>query len=61
MHDRLAHIGVRIAGERAEPRLDSIERFANGREAAAVDDPLQRQQLFIGALGIDIADDEGRR
>ena len=54
VHDRLAHIGVGVAGQAAEPGLDGVQGLADGDEAAAVDDALDGQQLLVGLLGIGI-------
>ena len=54
MHDRLAHVGVGVAGQAAEPGLHSVQGLADGNEAAAVDDALDRQQLVVGLLGIGV-------
>ena len=58
MHDRLAHIGVGVAGQAAEPGFDRVQGLADGDEAAPVDDALDGQQLVAGQLGIGIADDD---
>ena len=50
--ERLAHVGVGVARQAAEPGLDRVQALADGGEAAAVDDALDGQQLLVGLLGI---------
>ena len=57
VHDRLAHIGVGVAGQAAEPGLDRVQGLADGDEAAPVDDALDGQQLIVGLLGIGVGND----
>ena len=59
MDDGLAHVGVGVAGQAAEPGLDRIQALADGGDAAAVDDALQAEQLLLGAGGVLIGDDDG--
>ena len=49
VHERLAHIGIDVAGQAAEPGFDRIDALADGGEARAMDDALDRPQLFVGA------------
>ena len=58
--DGLAHIGIEVAGQAAEPGLDRVQALADGGDAAAVDDALQAEQLLLGPGGIRIGDDDGR-
>ena len=40
MDQRLAHIGIGLAGQRRQPRFDRVDALALRREAEAIDDPL---------------------
>jgi len=60
VHNRLAHVGVGVAGQAAEPGLNRVQVLADGDEAAAVDEALDREQLLVGLLGIGIHDHDGR-
>ncbi len=55
MDERLTDIGVDLPRQRAEPRLDRVDAFADHGEAETVHDPLDRPQLFLDAGGVDIA------
>ncbi len=46
--DGLAHVGIRIARHRRQPRIHGIERFGDGDEAAPLNHALHHAQLFVG-------------
>ena len=52
---RLADVGVGVAGDRRQPRLHRVETLGDGDEAVALDHPLDPAQLLVGDLGIGIA------
>ncbi|MCY1359893.1 hypothetical protein D9M69_464940 [compost metagenome] len=58
---RLADIGVGVAGDRRQPRLHRVETLGDGDEAAALDYPLDPAQLLVGDLGVGIAHRHGGR
>ena len=62
MDERLADIGVDMAGQRAEPGLDRVHALADAGEAEPVDDPLDRADLLLdpGAVGIGDGDRRGQ-
>ena len=45
---RLADIGVDVAGERSEPRLDGVDALAHAGEVAALDGLLDQTQALVG-------------
>jgi hypothetical protein len=55
VHDRLAHIGIGVAGKTAEPGPHGVQGLAYGNEAAAVDNTFDGEQLVVGLLGISVA------
>ena len=61
MDDRLADIGVDMAGQRAEPGFDRVYALADGGEAETVDDALDRADLFIRPGAIRVRHGDRRR
>ena len=47
MQDWLAHISVDMAGKRAEPGLNGVERFSDGGKAASIYDALCSAQVLV--------------
>ncbi|MNJ59772.1 hypothetical protein D3C77_554700 [compost metagenome] len=56
---RLADIGVGVAGDRRQPGLHRVEALDDGDETAALDHPLDTAQLLVGDLGVCIAHRHG--
>ena len=56
---RLAHIGVGMAGQRAEPGFQRVHPFHHAGEVAALDDFLDQTELFVGDAGVLIPDGDG--
>ncbi len=50
--DRLSHVGVNVPGNRGEPRLDGIEAFGDGDEAATLDHTFNRALAVVCGGGI---------
>ena len=65
MDQRLADIGIGMAGQRRESGLDRIDAFATNGEAEPVDDTLDRADLGLdrGTIAIigSVAGDRGRK
>ena len=57
---RLAHVGVGVAGQRAEPGFQRVHPFHHAGEVAALDDFLDQTQFFVGDAGVFIPDGDGR-
>ena len=61
MDERLADIGIDMAGQRPEPGFHRIDAFANSGEARAMDHALDRTQLFLHDMTILVHDGDRRR
>ena len=57
---RLADIGVDVARQASEPRLDRVDGLAHAGEVAALDGLLDQTQPILGDAGIVIPDRDGR-
>ena len=53
---RLADIGVDMAGQAAEPRLDRVDRLAHAGEVAALHRLLDQAQAIVGEVGVLVPD-----
>ena len=60
MDQRLADIGVDMAGQAAEPGLHRIDAFAQAGEAQAVDDPFDGTDLLVRTMAIGVRNRDGR-
>ena len=58
---RLADVGVGVAGDRRQPGLHRVEALGDGDKAAALDHPLDQAQFLIGDPGVAVADRHGGR
>ena len=58
---RLPDIGVDMAGQRAEPGVDRVDRLGHGGEVAALDDLLDHPQLFSCDARVLVPDGDSRR
>ena len=58
---RLADVGIDMAGERSEPRLDGVDALAHAGEVAALDGLLDEPQPILGDTGVFAPNGDGRR
>ena len=56
---RLAHIGVDVTRQAAEPSLDRVDAFGDAGEIAALNDLLDEAKLLVGDAGILVPDRDG--
>jgi hypothetical protein len=57
---RLPDIGVDVTGQGAEPRLDRIHRLMDAGKIAALDDLLDKPELFVRRASVFIPDGHRR-
>ncbi len=60
MDKRLADIGIGLAGQRRQPRLDRVHALADGGEAKPVDDPLDGTNLVLNTGGVGVGHGDRR-
>jgi hypothetical protein len=59
MQDGLADIGIGMPRQGAEPCFDGVERLANGREAAAIDNPFSDADMFVDGAPVFMRNGDG--
>ena len=52
VNQRLADIGIDMAGQRAEPSFHGVHALADAGETQAVDDALDSAGLVVGSLAV---------